>query len=800
MFIRVLGFLSIFLFFMESLANPFVFNPNFNGQSISLPKGRPLMPLCTHPGSPLCINQWAYQAVPMAVNRAGMGTFPRMHLFVPTFLPSRVVPGIRVRDKNWNTYSPPSLPRRVSYPSVRRRSRNRTSGKNRSEVSVKSSAGTKDNVLDKESPDSQNQNENPLISDRVSPSEEESPEAQGQIVDDKMSEGEVRSVQDQREGETVQVQRVIQIHNKYSDRARIIDTDAGGNLKVTEGQIAYVMTDDIERTDIAETGRELVRPPEAIEPEKITDPRTPKTLKRRTEVTGLPEATSQQTPNVPLKEGDLAQVPKRVREPRKPLDVERQQTKQAQVNAIEPVHPPEATGRQNQQASVNTGELVNPDDATSQQLPQVQVNPLIKPEKTQAVPLVQTRRDTIALPVRTKEVKPGCFIIDKQEETEAGFCFHCTRHKKREPVLSSLFGEGGFTQSMFEDLKKTEFEQIKKECEKSECESLIKSECENLKKSECENLKKSKCKNLNNLKCKLLVKKLERDARKILQGKTVITADSITKICSPEESLKAIIDQFTCPKPYSDFKTFFKKAYCKSCTRGIAPEIMLAMMSIESTGNCKAAGDEKRSVGLFQINSKEHKCYDYRENRTYEEGTQGNVKCLKDPINNMNKSIDVLIGHYTNVNPDPPPTGQCKPWLKMTDTERKWWRRGVSAYNSGSEWVLRAIKSVRNTGTLTSTGYLEEEHRRTSNKKYKEDPSSWEDLRVYYFIEKLSPRKSKTKDDEDSESATTGRRLDKVTSNVAHTEAVLGRRVKGSPPGMVEIWGQYIKKNKPSCD
>ena len=40
-------------------------------------------------------------------------------------------------------------------------------------------------------------------------------------------------------------------------------------------------------------------------------------------------------------------------------------------------------------------------------------------------------------------------------------------------------------------------------------------------------------------------------------------------------------------------------------------------------------------------------------------------------------------------------------------------------------------------------------------------------------------------------------------SNLSHTEAILGREVKGSPVGMIEVWSQYkrnfLKTNPVKC-
>ena len=137
----------------------------------------------------------------------------------------------------------------------------------------------------------------------------------------------------------------------------------------------------------------------------------------------------------------------------------------------------------------------------------------------------------------------------------------------------------------------------------------------------------------------------------------------------------------------------------------------------------------------------------------YRRNTPANLQCFKDPINNLNKGIDILFNHYGEVNANS--TSQCKSWLEMTLSERDAWRRGVSAYNGGPGWVTRAIESVRDRRTLVNTDYLTGTHKKI-NSRYKNDTASWEQLRVYYFAEKLSP----------GNTTGSGRRLDFTVSNL----------------------------------
>lgn len=457
------------------------------------------------------------------------------------------------------------------------------------------------------------------------------------------------------------------------------------------------------------------------------------------------------------------------------------------VNDIKKEEPMEETSRTDVSETPPSGEEGLKPSASGKKEPVVSPRARDEPDVPDQDTVGASHRiskDTNAVSGTTKENKPGCVVIN-EEKTEADFCFECQRDSEKAPVLFSLIDD---REGFLDSLKK-------------------------------------------------YLRKVSSKAQSRIANKISGASDTITKICSPEKSLEDIIGHFeeTCPPPYKkNFKKFFEKAYCESCKKGIPPEIMMAMMSIESSGKCSAVSNttHERSAGLFQINAKVHKCRD-QTGTVYEEGASDNLQCLKDPINNLNTSIDIFLDRYSRVNPTALEESQCKSWLDITDIkERDAWRRAVSAYNSGPGWVTRAIESVRDNKTLKSTRYLRGRHTRI-NSIYKSDEASWEELRAYYFLEKLSQgieinnidevcgyyidkeckkkveAECKKKNDEECKArideeckiqeAGTGRRISCTISNLAHTEAVLGRNVKDTPPGMVEIWSQYIRNNKPDC-
>jgi len=263
-----------------------------------------------------------------------------------------------------------------------------------------------------------------------------------------------------------------------------------------------------------------------------------------------------------------------------------------------------------------------------------------------------------------------------------------------------------------------------------------------------------------------VLKKVERITKtKISAAQSASKRTRIEKICEPDTSLKGIINNFNKHCEPHKFETFFKQLYCASCKQGIPPEVMTSMMSIESSGKCSAENntDSEHSMGLFQINASVHPC-----DSNHQRSTPQNAKCLKDISNNMNKSISILRDSYQLANSSTP-SSQCTSWEKLTSVEKNRWRKGVSAYNGGPKWVKRAMKSAKEARNVRP---------------------SWEELRIFYFIEKLTKG--------------SGRTLDNSISNLAHTESVLGRNVGRSSASMVEIWTQYkidfLKRNPISCD
>ncbi len=726
------GFLLIFLLFpFQGAGNPAVFTPDFSGAPVAVPAGAPLMPLCDDPSSPLCVNQWSQQAIPLAVYPQGAAR-PQFQYFLPAFLPVGAVDENPAKSADWTVFRPS-----FSSSFSRRRDRRRNQ---KSDLKSEKPSPKRVFYRSKSSPDTvkiveTDQKGKKIIREKrggLSPEEDIS---QLKVVKDspeKDTNWEAFSpsfAEPEQEGSDPQTT----LYQSKSDPSQFIAvyTDDQGEQKAQSVRPVLVSEEDLTlETDPLEEFEE----PESrgskagsAKPKKAKAPSPESDKPKKAKVRG---SKRQEAPDFSQKSDELKSKTAK--------DLDSQQT---QTTASKSAKKP-------------SGESAS---------------------LAHAGFLARSRKQAAALPAALKRSQTKsssasqCISLEdpKEGDTEAGWCFECLRDGE-DSVLSSLMQDRAFFSALSGYLKE-----------------------------------------------------VTASSRKKISSKEV----PAEKICSPETSLKAlkaIIKNFEihCPgdKKFKNcskkaqcgkFKSFFEKAQCESCKQGVPPEIMMAMMSIESAGICQANLDTSRenSMGLFQINAKVHQCrndagktYSIKAKDKTEKGLAR--QCFQNPINNLRAGVDILAGHYRKVNAKPTDSSSCKSWRDMGPEEKDAWRRGVSAYNGGPGWVTRAIESVRNTEALKNTGkHLKDSHKHTK-KKYAQNKMPWERLRLAYFAEKLSQKVKKGKDcitNEGKEERGTGRLLSCTISNLAHTEAVLGRNVKGSPASMVDIWSLYMSKHKAKC-
>ena len=278
--------------------------------------------------------------------------------------------------------------------------------------------------------------------------------------------------------------------------------------------------------------------------------------------------------------------------------------------------------------------------------------------------------------------------------------------------------------------------------------------------------------------------------RRITHKKVSINPDHYEKqICDPETSLNKIIKNFNDTCKGRIFEDYFKESYCYACEHRVPIEIMMAMVTLETAGECNlpgTSGNNETSIGLGQININCHnhpddpaykdkkgvlkQCLGYeREDCPPPSGSCPAVrekcysrrklrKCLDDyPHYNFISSIMILKNDLKSITSsstyesllNKTPSCEKKSWLKLSSKERDYWRRTVSAYNGGAKRVQKANAKANRKGV----------------------DSNWENIRQIYFSKGLINRWT--------------------LSNVAHTEAILGREVATGHPSFVEIWHQY---------
>ena len=730
-------------------APPELFQPDFSGKPAPLPKGTPLRPLCAHPGSPSCLPQWSHQARPLAVHSKGpAGQVPQHEYFMPAFIPSSGPVSINpVGNPQWRQLTLP-MPRLDDSKPKRRRSRSRRRGYSRSSSlgpSARSSRGASpaSSSSNEGSSDSAKQEAggSPPQADEDGSAALTDPAPPAEAPEDAVQ---APDSDDSPEnvGDEAEVKTDFYASRNDASQVVAVTTQSDGVVTMEGGTVAFVATSAVAPVEDS--------PPVAEGAAPAEDGASP-----------AGESSGDTAPS------------RRASAPPAGGSAESRLSEDAEARDPEP----------------NKGDPEAPQEA--------------RPAPP-SVPTYETVVETVALPATLKKAQEGCFVLDKkpESETEASFCFFCDPDNldDNDSVLSRLLSDGeGETLRGYLSQAVSGYGEHK------------------------------------------------GASGRAFNQITGSNDSPVEKICSPETSLKSVISNFERTCAYEGgFEKLFEDILCRACKKAIPPEIMMAMMSAESSGRCDAcnSNDREYSLGLFQVNAQAHGCYSdsggcFSASSSNSTGSHtcgndkkikntgsmtDNERCLLNPLNNMAKSMEILFDHYEQVNPHAPDQGRClerKPsaclsfmendsascgqgncpsWNAMTPDQREFWRRGVAAYNAGPSWIRRAIQSAREMETLDNTCFLS----RKENLKYKNDSASWEQVRVYFFIEKLSPGLSGCIRSDGETTTKTGRLHNNTLSNIAHTEAVLGREFETSYPPLVEVWAQYKEKfieenGAPSC-
>lgn len=234
----------------------------------------------------------------------------------------------------------------------------------------------------------------------------------------------------------------------------------------------------------------------------------------------------------------------------------------------------------------------------------------------------------------------------------------------------------------------------------------------------------------------------------------------------------------TCPGKFADFKREITRV---GQERKIPVEILLSIMQIESSGRCRGIrkpATASVNVGLFQINTNSTsipRCNPgqlqmLRHATTMQQLRDGNVRCLDNPVVNLDEASQILRSKYADVNtqkqPDP---GQ---WDKSTPASHDDWRKALAAYNGGQSYLFQAYNDILNYNQTHGTHL---------------DTYSWENRRVFFFRRVLD----RSLDAQNfSNPLKFKRSLRNIMINVAYVDAIAGRETQpaGSRLSLVMQW------------
>ena len=742
----MIRFFILFILFLvlspESIGQPiYSFSPNYLGQVSVVPQQTPLIPICSNPGSPLCINQWTHQAVPLSVIQNNQ---THSKFFLPSFIPNRILPN-NLSMEGW---------KKLFIPITRKRSKrykrsNRSNRSNRREFYFQDTnvrlVETDENnnktttagdvvYIDLEDieqvPTPQDsRKDNPTQNEAVTEakpknnsSQEDISKAEANTQEDNPAQTRGLDPNPQKDISTAEAntQEDNPAQNPQKDISKAEANTQEDNPAQTRG------LDPNPQKDIstAEANTQEDNPAQTRGLEKSLRPQL-----RPKNQSSKAEANTQEDNPAQTRGLEKSLRPQlRPKNQSSTAESNTQEDNPAQTRGLEKSLRPQLRPKnQSSTAESNTQEDNQTQTRGLKQSLRPQIRPKQRPKNQSSTAQntqFQTKRDTQALPSKAGviEIKKGCFRINKKEvQSEASFCFSCIRDNKENNRFKQLLTE----------------------------EPLMK-------------------------RLKSFLAEVTRDATNRIKGKLpedIKYKDESTQICSPHKSLEKIKKNVIDTCNYSGgFEKFFKDTLCKSEKQGVPVELMMAMMSIESVGDCTVGKDD---VGLWQINNPQHQC-----KPGFKAGTVENKDCLRKIPNNLNKSFEILKDFYkagNGKNLKPP----AKNWLDMSSEERNEFRRAVVGYNGGYG-LLQHLKAAKD-----------------SNRKdlfsYKDDKSTWEEIRAFYFSHYLRPSSYSPKK----------RSLTLDSSNIAHVEAVLGREVKNSVPGIIEIWAQYkinfLKKNPVQC-
>jgi hypothetical protein len=242
--------------------------------------------------------------------------------------------------------------------------------------------------------------------------------------------------------------------------------------------------------------------------------------------------------------------------------------------------------------------------------------------------------------------------------------------------------------------------------------------------------------------------------------------------------LKHIHSNFknSCGFELSDFMPIIKSRARQS---GVPAEILMSLMTQESSGRCYALNsetDRSQRVGLWQINSTNTKfprCTNAQKVALKKIGSAsrlaGGPRCLENPLINLEEAIRLLNGKKRALTTGRNAFDADK--LSQNDL----WLLAISAYNGGERWVQQAKTDLERFNAKNGTN-LNAHH--------------WEDLRLFYLRRWLD----RGTEQQMFGRTASGRSQSNSVANLSYAENIVGRpKTVARRPGLASLWASSVR-------
>lgn len=256
----------------------------------------------------------------------------------------------------------------------------------------------------------------------------------------------------------------------------------------------------------------------------------------------------------------------------------------------------------------------------------------------------------------------------------------------------------------------------------------------------------------------------ERLKRDLASKLTLVERKNLRNVVN-RRSAKRGVARFdsSCPVKFEHFQPELDRV---AAEQRIPQELLLSIMHLESGFRChlgRREFDTSHSVGLFQINTgssnvprcEEEQLAVIRETTDVASLRKGELRCLENPLVNLEEAARLLREKYSSVNSrKQPPSGE---WESFTASERDSWRLALAAYNGGEAYVHQAYFDIRD---------YNERHGTTL------DPNDWGTRRVFFLRRTLD---REAQDAYFSQEMRYKRAFKNILINMAYVESMVGR-------------------------